>query len=115
MGEAEATLIAQRLWGFDGRAARVDTEKDDTFVITGRDETARVLKVTNPADDTSEVGFEVAVLDHVGGSAHRVPVPRVFPSRTGELLAPIVDDAGQSRLARLMSYVAGTPLDSTDS
>lgn len=115
MDEAEASRAARDLWGFDGRAARVDTEKDDTFVITDQAGTSRVLKVTNPAEDLSEVDFEVGLLHHVGGSAHRVPVPRVFPSRAGELLAPITDDAGQARHARLMSYLAGTPLDSTDS
>lgn len=114
MDECEAERVAEIRWGLSGRATRVDTEKDDTFIIESGDLGRRVLKVANPAEDVAEVDFEVQLLRHVAGSSTLVLVPRVFPDRSGQYLVPLVDDAGQPRRARLMSYVAGTPLDSTD-
>jgi Ser/Thr protein kinase RdoA (MazF antagonist) len=44
-----------------------------------------------------------------------VPVPELFNTLDGQLLTAFEDAAGQSRQARLMSFIAGTPLDSTSS
>lgn len=113
MGEAEAEQISGRHWGFGGRAARVDTEKDDTFIVSATDGSRRVLKVTNPAEQVAEVDFEVRLLRHVRECSEHVPVPQVYPDRKDRLLIPLVDSAGQTRNARQMSYIEGTPLDST--
>ena len=115
MSEAEAARVLASRWGVRGRGARVATEKDDTFVITADDQRRYVLKISNPAEDPDEVDFEVRLLAHVARSGTNVPVPRLFPDRAGQLLVTLRDDAGQARQARLMSYVAGTPLDSTGS
>jgi Ser/Thr protein kinase RdoA (MazF antagonist) len=115
MTEAEAARILVSRWGMRGHAVRVATEKDDTFVINGEDHHRYVLKVTNPAEDSVEVDFEVQLLSHVARSSAGVLVPQLFPDRAGELLIALRDDAGQSRGARLMSFVPGTPLDSTGS
>jgi Ser/Thr protein kinase RdoA (MazF antagonist) len=115
MGQDEAERIVETHWGFSGRATRVDTEKDDTFIISAADGSRRVLKVTNPAEPITEVGFEVRLLCHVATSAEPVPVPHVYPDHANRVLIPLVDCADQTRHARLMSYVAGTPLDATDS
>jgi Ser/Thr protein kinase RdoA (MazF antagonist) len=114
MGGQEAVRVAELHWGLPGRATRVDTEKDDTFIIESGGPGRHVLKVTNPAEDIAEVDFEVQLLRHAGESSTLVPVQRLFPDRAGQVLVPLVDDAGQQRHARLMSYMEGTPLDSTD-
>ncbi len=113
MGELEAVQLCADHWGHSGAATRLATEKDDSFVIeTG---TAKyVLKVTNPAEDPQEVDLEIRLMQHVA-QAGTVRLPHLFPDRTGELLVTVDDAVGQHRQARLMSFIAGTPLDSTDS
>lgn len=115
MPTAEAERLARRAWGFDGRATRLDTEKDDTFVVAAADRSRRILKVSNPAEESTEVDFEIRLLQHVAAADPSVPAPHVFLDQAGRVLVPLTDDAGQRRIARMLSYIDGTPLDSTHS
>jgi Ser/Thr protein kinase RdoA (MazF antagonist) len=54
-------------------------------------------------------------MGHVARPGSLVPVPQLFDALDGQILVAIEDAAGQSRRARLMSFIAGTPLDSTSS
>jgi Ser/Thr protein kinase RdoA (MazF antagonist) len=114
MSEPEAARMVADRWGPAGRATRVATEKDDTFVIDVAGRPRFVLKVSNPAEDPDELDFEIQLM-HSVAQIGTVPVPALFPDRAGRLLTDLEDDAGQWRQARLMSFVAGTPLDATDS
>ncbi|WP_405846723.1 phosphotransferase enzyme family protein [Streptomyces sp. NBC_01518] len=60
-------------------------------------------------------GWNTELTQHVHDSPHGVPVPAPLPAADGRTLVPIRDEAGQDRLARLMTFTAGTPLDSTGS
>ena len=113
MSEDEAERLVARYWGLPGRATRLATEKDDTFAVRADDHRAYVLKVTNPAEDPLEVDLEIQLMRHVARAGSLVPVPQLFDALDGRLLIAFEDVAGQSRRARLMSFIAGTPLDST--
>jgi len=115
MGEDEAEHLVTRYWGLPGHATRLATEKDDTFAVRAGDQRAFILKVTNPAEDPREVDLEIQLMRHVARAGSAVPVPRLFDALDGQLLMALQDAAGQSRHARLMSFIAGTPLDSTSS
>src|SRR6516162_9178999 len=115
MSEDEAERLVACYWGLPGHATRLATEKDDTFAVHADDHRAYVLKVTNPAEDPLEVDLEIQVMRHVARAGSLVPVPQLFDALDGQLLIALEDAAGQSRQARLMSFIAGTPLDSTSS
>lgn len=103
MSGAEAIRLGEALWGLEFPVAeRLATEQDDTFRIGSE----YVLKVSNPAQRADEIDFECRAMVHAG--ARGVPTPRLV--RGPE---PIVDESGQERVARLMTFVRGTPLDST--
>jgi Ser/Thr protein kinase RdoA (MazF antagonist) len=109
MSSSEATALARRLWALElVDAQRLATEQDDTFRVETGDGTRYILKVSNPAQGGDEIDFEWQAMRHAG--ARGVPTPR--PVADPE---PIRDEAGQERVARLMSFVDGTPLDSTGS
>jgi Ser/Thr protein kinase RdoA (MazF antagonist) len=115
MSEDEAERVMARCWGLPGHATRLATEKDDTFAVRADDHRAYILKVTNPAEDPLEVDLEIQLMRHVARAGSLVPVPELFNTLDGQLLTAFEDAAGQSRQARLMSFIAGTPLDSTSS
>lgn len=115
MSEGEAEHLVARHWGLRGHATRLATEKDDTFAVRSADHRAYVLKVSNPAEDPREVDFEIQLMRHVARAGSAVPVPQLFDALDGQPLITLRDTAGQSRQARLMSFIAGTPLDSTGS
>lgn len=113
MNPAEAARVGRSLWSLDFHAMRLATEKDDTFLVETEAGERYVLKVSNPAEDPADIDFECRVMEHV--RARGVRVPRLVPDREGRLNAPIRDEAGQQRVARLMTFVNGVPLDSTGS
>jgi Ser/Thr protein kinase RdoA (MazF antagonist) len=113
MTAGEAARLGRELWSLEFDAVRLDTEKDDTFRVETADGRRYVLKVANPAEDSAEIDFECQVMEYAG--ARGVRVPRLVPDVEGRLLVPVRDEAGQERLARLMTFVEGVPLDSTGS
>jgi len=113
-GSSAAELVRNH-WNLDAHATKVATEKDDTFVIEADEGRRFVLKVSNASESETEVEFQCALLEHVSMSEIGHLVPRLVPSGDGTTLLHIADTSGEQRLARLMTYMAGTPLDSTHS
>ncbi|MFZ3573234.1 phosphotransferase [Streptomyces sp. BH097] len=114
MGESEAVALARARWPLDVVAAtRLATEKDDTFRLDTSGGESFVVKISHPDEDDGEVDFETELMRHVHESGYRVPVPELLPSRGGRLLEPVRDGSGRHRLARVMTFAAGTPLDTT--
>ncbi|MET8471730.1 phosphotransferase [Streptomyces sp. NPDC006422] len=114
LDEAEAVALARWHWSLDVVAAtRLATEKDDTFRLDTTRGRAYVVKVSHPDETDAEVDFETELMRHVRETARRVPVPELLPSTDGRFLVPVRDGGGRHRLARLMTFAAGTPLDTT--
>lgn len=111
---AEASSVLQELFSISGLASRLETEKDDTFKISAG---ARkyILKIANPAERLDEISFQTEILRHIQTSNPNIPIPRVISGNDGGELQWITDSSGQKRYVRLMSYLEGTPLDSTHS
>src|SRR5262245_50311393 len=113
LSEESAAGVVREQWGLDARhLRRVATEKDDSFFVDTRDGQRLVLKVSNPNECPDEVDFEVELTRHVA-STQLVPVPRYLDSLGGGLLARVAEPEGRTRLARLMTRIDGTALDST--
>ncbi|MDP3546020.1 MAG: phosphotransferase [Phreatobacter sp.] len=115
LGEAEVRQIARERYGLSGAFRRFDTEKDDTYRIRTPDGEAFVLKVANPAEKPVEIDFQIDLLRHIEQRAPDVPVPRVLADREGGLRSLYRALDGTDRIVRVISYLEGTPLDSTTS
>ena len=114
MSSSEAMRLGSTSWALEfASAERLDTEKDDTFRVRTPEGKRYVLKVSNPAEGSDEIDFECRAMEHA--RAHGVPTALLVSDREGRLWAPVRDEAGQDRVARLMTFVDGMPLDSTDS
>mgnify|MGYP001170128082 CR=1 FL=1 len=115
LGEAEVRDVARERYGLDGAFRRFDTEKDDTFRIRTASGEAYVLKIANPAEKPVEIDFQIDLLRHIEQRAPEVPVPRVLADRDGGLRSLYRASDGTDRIVRVVSYLEGTPLDSTTS
>ncbi|QEI09037.1 phosphotransferase [Pigmentiphaga aceris] len=115
MDEDEAIALARSRYGIQGKVTRFATEKDDTFRVEAADGRRFILKVANPSEDVSEISLQAELLQHIAQVDPDLPVPRILPDDAGRAYAQITDRAGQARQVRLMSYLDGTPLDSTAS
>ena len=115
MSVDEAVEAAEQHFGIVASAQRFATEKDDTFRLDAADGKRYVLKVANPSEDRMELEFQVELLRHAERADPSLPTPRVRSGVRGQQLFKISTRAGVDRYARLMSFMAGTPLDRTSS
>ncbi len=115
MGNDEAEQLALREYALEAKAQRLDTEKDDTFLMKTQDGVKFILKVANPSEDTEEIDFQTELLQYITEHDSSLPVPETVSSKTGEVHPVITDQAGQTRHVRLMTYLDGVPLDRTTS
>lgn len=112
---AEAVDIAGRLYGMRGSATRFETEKDDTFLLDCANRGKFVLKIAHPSERMDELDFQVALLRHVEKRDPGLPVPRAHADLDGADLPHVTTRAGERRVARLIDFLPGTPLDRTTS
>ncbi|QGY32961.1 phosphotransferase [Pantoea cypripedii] len=115
MSNDEAVQLAAREYSVSATAQRLDTEKDDTFLLKTSEGEKFILKVANPSEDAEEIDFQTELLQYITEHDSSLPVPRTVTSVSGELHPNITDLAGQVRQVRLMTYLEGTPLDRTSS
>lgn len=107
----EAQALAQAHYGISGQIRHLPTEKDDTFHIRSGPDRAFILKVEHPCEDTGDVVFQTALLDYLRDTAPDLPVPRVIRGNDDAAITHYVDQAGQARQVRLLSYLEGLPLE----
>src|SRR4051812_10261383 len=102
----EAAGIAARLWGRSGPVTELGSQQDRNFRIEGAAGTV-VLKLANAATVPAELEAQQAALEVTAAAGLRVP--GVVRSLAG---APVetVEVGGQRLLARVLTYVDGTPL-----
>ena len=100
--------IAAVSFGIDVAALhRLDTERDDTYVLDDLTGLRVLLKIANPADSFDVIDLSVRVLEYAGRRDEQLPIPKVIPSSDGELLTQVSGMDGESRYARLLTWLPG--------
>jgi 4-aminobutyrate aminotransferase-like enzyme/Ser/Thr protein kinase RdoA (MazF antagonist) len=108
----EAARIAADLFGLQGTASVLGSERDQAFLL---DDGSRggVLKISNPREDEAELDFEEAAIAHVAAVDPELPVARplapratfdghqvrLFERRDGHKAGPELDDAAVREIA----------------
>jgi Ser/Thr protein kinase RdoA (MazF antagonist) len=106
-----AAQIASVLYGIEPDGVRrFDTERDDTFLISG-DGGQHVLKVANPADDVVLIDMQLAALAHVAQADPQFPVPHGVVDVEGRTWSWVVGAGGERRIVRLLTFLPGRTLD----
>jgi 4-aminobutyrate aminotransferase-like enzyme/Ser/Thr protein kinase RdoA (MazF antagonist) len=106
---AEASAIAQRLYGLDGDASPLPSERDQNFLLRSGDERF-VLKIANGTDSLALLEAQNAALAHV---AWRTTLcPRVVPGVDGAGITEMRSAAGARHFVRLLTWIDGEPLGS---
>ncbi len=106
----QAEEIAFRHYGIRASAARLPAEHDDTFRLTTRAGTARLLKIGIASETDGAVSLQTAILLHLAATAPELPVQRVIPASDGTAETRIPGGEGPARLVRMTSWLDGEPL-----
>lgn len=106
---AEAADLLAELYGETPVALqRLVTERDDTFLVQGRDRA--VLKVAHPADDPAVVDLQTAAMAYAGARDPLLPLARVVETIDGRT-QPVVPSPDGPRIVRLLTYLPGEIVD----
>jgi 4-aminobutyrate aminotransferase-like enzyme/Ser/Thr protein kinase RdoA (MazF antagonist) len=102
----EAAELGRALFGFDGAPAALVSERDQNVLLTDASGVARVLKISNSAEDRGVVEMEVAAVEHIARVDPSLPVPVAVPARDGRTLAE-AELRGHRHLVRLIPLMPG--------
>lgn len=108
--ESLAQKLAADHYGLPATAHRLASERDQNFRLRTPDGRDYVLKIANPAEDRAVTNLQTEALLHLAVTDSGLPVPRVFPALDGARELDIPFDDGSTRVVRLLSFMAGTPL-----
>jgi hydroxylysine kinase len=108
--ESLAQKLAEDHYGLPATARRLNSERDQNFLLRTPDGREYVLKIANPAESRKVTNLQTQALLHLAATDPGLPIPRVFPAQNGAQELDIAFDDGSTRVVRLLSFVAGVPM-----
>lgn len=108
--EAEAAAIAADLYGLQAGARALPGEYDDNFHLRTADGRGFVLKLMHPARERALVELQCEALAHIARRAPELWLPRVCPTRRGELIPTARGADAAERLVWMLTHLPGRPL-----
>ena len=108
--ESLAQQLAAEHYGLSAAVHRLDSERDQNFRLRSLSGREYVLKIANPAEDRAVTNLQTEALLHLASADPDLPVPRVFAARNGMSELDVSFDDGSTRVVRLLSFLAGTPM-----
>lgn len=111
--DAAAIDIVRRNYGFDASVKTLVSERDQNFHLNLSDGRQFVLKIANAVEDPEVTMFQIDALLHLEERQKRYPIaikaPRVMRTLRGAASIRVTSASGH-HIARVVSYVPGTPL-----
>ncbi len=105
---ADASRIAQELYGRRVSATLLPSERDQNFLFESETGEKFVLKIANALEDPALLEAQQQVMEQL--SRHTSFCQRVLPTVGGERITAIQSPAGKTHLIRLLTYLPGVPL-----
>ncbi|MGV2099952.1 aminotransferase class III-fold pyridoxal phosphate-dependent enzyme [Rhizobium sp. 21-4511-3d] len=106
----DAERLAKDIFGVEGTASPLDSERDRNYRIKTEIDAGWILKIVNSTEPKIESEFQTALLHHLGRAAPDLMVPHLKESRAGDFLASTVAANGEAHAVRLVGWLAGKPL-----
>jgi Ser/Thr protein kinase RdoA (MazF antagonist) len=111
ISEDDATRFLRSRYGIGGTLSSLSSERDCNFLLRTADD-AYVVKFTNSAEQRIVTNFQTQALLHIADKDPSLPVPKIVPDLDG-LNEGLFDCAGTTIVARVLSFLEGTHLHST--
>jgi 4-aminobutyrate aminotransferase-like enzyme/Ser/Thr protein kinase RdoA (MazF antagonist) len=104
---SDAVRFARELYGVDGTATPLPSERDQNFHVTSTTGESFVLKIANVAESRAALEAQNRVLRHLSRLEPELTAPRVVAATSGEDVSKVVGSDGQDHLVRMLTFVDG--------
>ena len=98
------------LWDhFDlrGELSPLPGEIDFNFLVTIKGRPTYILKISRTDQDWSSIDFQVKILTYLAARDPAFSAPKIIPAKQGQPCCEILDQEGQMRLVRLLTWIPG--------
>lgn len=103
----DAEALVHRLYGIEGAARLLTSERDQNFHLATASGDAYLLKISNPSEADEIVGFQTACLEHIARVDPGLPVQRVIHTVAGKSADHVVLRDGRRCVLRLLTFLQG--------
>jgi 4-aminobutyrate aminotransferase-like enzyme/Ser/Thr protein kinase RdoA (MazF antagonist) len=107
----EAEVLASELFGLDGKAKPLGSERDKNFHLVTDSGDQYVIKIANSAEDPAIIDMQLKALKHIEVVDPALPVPKVVLSKAGRMIEEVVSVDGRKHPVRVMTFLRGTVSD----
>lgn len=106
----QAESLVKGVYGLDATfVSELPSERDQNFLLRDRSGPELVLKIASAAETRSILEFQNQALELVRRNDPEIPVPRLRPTPSGEVIADASDGNGGAHFCRLFDYLPGRP------
>lgn len=113
LSDGEVRALLADIYGIEGVISPLTSERDKNYHVLSSDGRDVLLKITNAAEPRPITRFQTEALLLIARLAPSLPVPRIVPTRAGEI-QQVIELPGQgASVVRLLTYLHGEPLHRT--
>ena len=107
-----AVRIVDELYGIDGSAAALPSERDQSFLISCDEAETEsnerfVLKISNAEESFEFLDLQNQMIQFLSECKIDLEFPRILLTKTGESITRIRDEDGREHFVRLLSWLEG--------
>src|SRR5437879_5502898 len=107
-----AVRIASELYGIEGSATALPSERDQNFLITPEANPDAgnerfVLKIANAEESFEFLDLQNQMIQFLSGRKIDLEFPRIVPAKTGESITTIKSEDGREHFVRLLTWLEG--------
>ena len=108
--ERAASRVLEQHFALGGRLEPLASERDLNYLVTSDSGERMVLKFANSAEVPDVTALQTEALLHLASADPDLAVPRIRRSIDGSTSVEITADDGRKHVARVISWLEGTPL-----
>ncbi len=102
-----AEQIVSNFYNIQGKASKLHGEIDFNFRIKIEGEEGYILKISRPEENEKYLDFQQKLLQHLENGKHSFISPKIIKDFQGNTISTFIDEHGQKRQVRLLTWVEG--------
>lgn len=99
--------LAKDHFGLEGKLKALPGEVDINVFFEVADDQKYILKIAHYGEERAQLEMQNALMQHLAHKSTHLKLPTVLPNTKGETITEVVDQQGQTRLLRLLTWVDG--------